>query len=71
VPVPVFFWIQIDNSTKKSAYPSGTTLIRSGYKLTAITFSDECGGEDFEEWEEMSPPTLLTIFRQFLTPSTF
>jgi hypothetical protein len=38
-------------------------LCRSGYKLTAITFSDESGEEDFDEWEDVSPPTLLSLFR--------
>jgi len=43
-------------------------LIRNGFKFTAITFSDECDGQDFDDWEEVGlntakPPNLLNIYR--------
>eukprot|EP00092_Neocalanus_flemingeri_P000947 GFUD01001010.1.p1 GENE.GFUD01001010.1~~GFUD01001010.1.p1 ORF type:complete len:1137 (+),score=328.05 GFUD01001010.1:129-3539(+) len=43
-------------------------LIRNGFKFTAITFSDECDGQDFDDWEEVGlntakPPNLLKIYR--------
>jgi len=43
-------------------------LIRNGFKFTAITFSDECDGQDFDDWDEVGlntakPPNLLKIYR--------
>ena len=47
-------------------------LLSHGYKLTAITFSDENSDEDFEDWESIGlnmskPPDLGRIFRGFNT----
>ena len=43
-------------------------LIRNGYKFTAVTFSDECDGQNFDDWEEVGitnerPPTLFKMFK--------
>ncbi len=43
-------------------------LLRRGYKLTAITFSDENADEDFEDWDSIGlnvakPPSLLRLYR--------
>ena len=45
-------------------------LLRNGYKFTAITFSDECDGQNLDDAEEIgitteNPPSLLNIFRNF------
>ena len=45
-------------------------LLQYGYKLTAITFSDENTDEDFEDWESIGlniskPPDLGRIYRNF------
>jgi len=42
-------------------------LVRSGFKFTAITFSDECTGQDFEDWDEVGakPPDILKLYRDF------
>ena len=43
-------------------------LMRNGYKFTAVTFSDECDEQNFDDWEEVSSysvgtPTILSIYR--------
>ena len=45
-------------------------LLQYGYKLTAITFSDENTDEDFEDWDSIGlniskPPDLGRIYRNF------
>ena len=45
-------------------------LLRHGYKLTSITFSDENSDEDFEDWDSIGlnvakPPNLLRLYRDF------
>jgi hypothetical protein len=45
-------------------------LLRHGCKLTSITFSDENGDEDFEDWDSIGlnvskPPNLLRLYRDF------
>ena len=45
-------------------------LLQHGYKLTAITFSDEITDEDFEDWDSIGlniskPPDLGRIYRNF------
>lgn len=47
-------------------------LLSYGYKLTAITFSDENSSEDFEDWDSIGlnmskPPDLSRIYRRFLS----
>ncbi|KAG8229227.1 hypothetical protein J437_LFUL008864 [Ladona fulva] len=44
-------------------------LMRHGYKLTSITFSDENEDQDFEDWDDVGlnipkPPELLFIYRE-------
>ncbi|XP_046396336.1 RAB11-binding protein RELCH homolog [Ischnura elegans] len=44
-------------------------LMRQGYKLTSITFSDENEDQDFEDWDDVGlnipkPPELLFLFRE-------
>uniref|UniRef100_UPI00358F7929 RAB11-binding protein RELCH homolog isoform X2 n=1 Tax=Myxine glutinosa TaxID=7769 RepID=UPI00358F7929 len=43
-------------------------LLQNGYKLTAITFSEENGEQDVEMWDDVGlnvpkPPTLLAMYR--------
>ena len=43
-------------------------LMINGYKFTAVTFSDECDEQNFDDWEEVSSysvgnPTILSIYR--------
>uniref|UniRef100_A0A8C4Q4H5 LisH domain-containing protein n=1 Tax=Eptatretus burgeri TaxID=7764 RepID=A0A8C4Q4H5_EPTBU len=43
-------------------------LLQNGYKLTAITFSEENGEQDVEVWDDVGlnvpkPPTLLAMYR--------
>ena len=45
-------------------------LLQHGYKMTAITFSDEITDEDFEDWDSIGlniskPPDLGRIYRNF------
>jgi hypothetical protein len=47
-------------------------LLCSGFKLSAITFSDENSEEDFDDWDaiglnEMKPPNLWRLYRDYLT----
>ncbi|XP_071451362.1 RAB11-binding protein RELCH homolog [Hetaerina americana] len=44
-------------------------LMRQGYKLTSITFSDENEDQDFEDWDDVGlnipkPPELLFLYRE-------
>uniref|UniRef100_A0A670ZUZ8 LisH domain and HEAT repeat-containing protein KIAA1468 n=1 Tax=Pseudonaja textilis TaxID=8673 RepID=A0A670ZUZ8_PSETE len=45
-------------------------LLKNGYKLTSITFSDENDDQDFELWDDVGlnipkPPDLLQLYRDF------
>ena len=45
-------------------------LVTAGYKLTAITFSDEVTGQDLDSWSAVglncsAPPSLLSFYRYF------
>ena len=44
-------------------------LMRNGYKISAVTFSDECDGQNLDDWDEVGlnsdkPPTLCSIVRR-------
>lgn len=46
-------------------------LLARSYKLTSITFSDECEDQDFEDWEDIGlnipkPVELLQIYREYM-----
>ncbi|TGZ38313.1 RAB11-binding protein RELCH homolog isoform X1 [Temnothorax longispinosus] len=46
-------------------------LLTRSYKLTSITFSDECEEQDFEDWQEVGlnipkPTELLQIYREHM-----
>lgn len=46
-------------------------LLASSYKLTSITFSDENGNQDFEDWQDVGlnipkPAELLQIYREYM-----
>ena len=50
-------------------------LIMHGYKFTAITFSDECDGQNLEDWDEegcigQKPSSLLKLWRGSGTQTT-
>merc|ERR1719209_226063 len=41
-------------------------LVRQGYRISAITFSDECSEQDLDDWEDGGlgrPPGLLSLYR--------
>lgn len=45
-------------------------LLLSNYKLTSVTFSEENGDQDFEDWDDVGlnipkPPSLLHLFRDY------
>ncbi|GAB1600715.1 RAB11-binding protein RELCH homolog isoform X1 [Argonauta hians] len=45
-------------------------LLLSNYKLTSVTFSEENGDQDFEDWDDVGlnvpkPPSLLYLFRDY------
>ena len=44
-------------------------LLQRGHKITSITFSEENGDQDFEEWDEEGarerPPSLLRLYRDY------
>ncbi|XP_052822976.1 RAB11-binding protein RELCH homolog isoform X2 [Octopus bimaculoides] len=47
-------------------------LLLSNYKLTSVTFSEENGDQDFEDWDDVGlnipkPPSLLYLFRDYGT----
>ncbi|CAG0880481.1 unnamed protein product [Darwinula stevensoni] len=47
-------------------------LLRSNYKLTANTFSDENDDQDFEDWDDVGlnvpqPPELVVLYRDYRT----
>ncbi|XP_012535245.1 RAB11-binding protein RELCH homolog isoform X2 [Monomorium pharaonis] len=46
-------------------------LLMRSYKLTSITFSDECEEQDFEDWQDVGlnipkPTELLQIYREYM-----
>ncbi|XP_018359092.1 PREDICTED: lisH domain and HEAT repeat-containing protein KIAA1468 homolog isoform X1 [Trachymyrmex cornetzi] len=46
-------------------------LLARSYKLTSITFSDECEEQDFEDWQDVGlnipkPTELLQIYREYM-----
>lgn len=46
-------------------------LLTRSYKLTSITFSDECEDQDFEDWQDVGldipkPTKLLQIYREHM-----
>lgn len=46
-------------------------LLARSYKLTSITFSDECEDQDFEDWQDVGlnipkPVELLQIYREYM-----
>lgn len=46
-------------------------LLARSYKLTSITFSDECEDQDFEDWQDVGlnipkPAELLQIYREYM-----
>jgi len=46
-------------------------LLARSYKLTSITFSDECEEQDFEDWQDVGlnipkPKELLQIYREYM-----
>jgi hypothetical protein len=46
-------------------------LLARLYKLTSITFSDECEEQDFEDWQDVGlnipkPMELLQIYREYM-----
>lgn len=46
-------------------------LLARSYKLTSITFSDECEDQDFEDWQDVGlnipkPTELLQIYREYM-----
>lgn len=45
-------------------------LLKYGYKLTSVTFSEESDGQDFDDWDDVGiniskPPNLLKLFRDY------
>jgi hypothetical protein len=45
-------------------------LVRAGYKLSAISLSDEATGQDVDSWKDVGldcsePPSLLSLYRYF------
>ena len=45
-------------------------LLKYGYKLTSVTFSEENDGQDFDDWDDVGiniskPPNLLKLFRDY------
>ncbi|CAH1269897.1 KIAA1468 [Branchiostoma lanceolatum] len=45
-------------------------LLKQDFKLTSITFSDECEDQDFEDWDDVGlnmpqPPDLLHLYRDY------
>lgn len=46
-------------------------LLAKSYKLTSITFSDECEDQDFEDWQDVGldipkPTKLLQMYREHM-----
>ncbi|XP_020279008.1 lisH domain and HEAT repeat-containing protein KIAA1468 homolog isoform X2 [Pseudomyrmex gracilis] len=49
-------------------------LLTRSYKLTSITFSDECEDQDFEDWQDVGlnipkPVELLQMYREYMRAS--
>jgi len=51
-------------------------LLARSYKLTSITFSDECEEQDFEDWQDVGlnipkPMELLQIYREYMRANRY
>eukprot|EP00795_Rhopilema_esculentum_P001464 gene1464-15893_t len=51
-------------------YLTNEFLLKNGYRLTAITFGEEVGDQDIDDWDDVGvntprPPNLLHLFRDY------